>query len=209
MWLEYHNNIHDGTNAGGSYPMRLQGGATGLFYNNTFKGWGDNSLHFGEDRSMDTQGHGVPGPLSSCNGSRAIDGNLGDPAAPGWPCLAQTGRGNPGIATSSGSQSPAAPSFPTYLWNNGTQDACAACTDHTAASCSGCTNTTTISAEAPNYIKSSPHPNGDVDWSKTATKPSGAGTHTLIYTPLEYPHPLQQMGGGLLIAPTNLRWYPR
>jgi hypothetical protein len=204
LWLEFYNNTSNGSGRPGNYVMRLQGGATGLFYNNTIKNWTSAVFTLAEDRSSDTAGHGVPGPLGECDGTEDIDGNLGDSSAPGWPCLAQTGRANPGIDTSTGEQDPAAGTFPTYLWNNGTQDACAACTDYTASSCSSCTNTVTISSESPNYIKSSAHPNGDVDWAKSATMPSGAGNHTLSYTPLDYPHPIRASGVVRPNPPTDI-----
>lgn len=205
LWLEFYNNTSNGAGRPGNYVMRLQGGATGLIYNNTIKNWSSPSFIFAEDRSNDTLGHGVPAPLGACNGTKSIDGNAGDPAAPGWPCLAQTGRGNPGIVTNTGSQVPVAPSFPTYLWRNGTQDACAACTDHTGVTCTACTNTVSISSESPNYIRSTPHPNGDVDFCSNTNKPSGCGTHTLIYTPLAYPHPLRGTTGAVPSKPSNFR----
>ena len=196
IWFEINNN----TFRGPYYPMRFQGGGTGLIYNNTVLS-SDPTFHLGEDRSNDSLGHGTPDPLSSCNGSRSVDGNVSGES--GWPCLAQAGRGNPGIDLRSGSPSPAVPSYPIYLWNNGTQAACAACTDQSSASCSGCTNSATINSEAPNYIKATAHSNGDVDWSKTAVQPNGAGTHTLTYTAATYPHPLQGEGEADTTAPTS------
>lgn len=207
-WVEFNNNVIDGSQRPGNYATRFQGGVTGIWFNNTVKGFSNNNLTFGEARSNAAVSGGIGkigAPLQGCDGSRAWDGNAGDPAAPGWPCLGQTGRGNPGISLTTGAQVPAAPSYPLYLWNNGTQDACAACTDHTAASCSGCTNNVGVSSEAGNYIKATAHPNGDVDYCVRTTKPSGCGTHALTYTPLTYPHPLQQ-ANSVPSAPTNFRF---
>ena len=180
------------------YPMRLHGGGTGLIYNNTISGFPQNFVLLGEGRLPDQSQSGSP--LLFCDGTHNWDGNAGDSSAPGWPCLSQTGRdaGRTMAQIQAGNKQA---SFPLYLWNNGPQDRCS----NPSAGGTACDNSfgvDTYSASAPRYFKSTPHTtsgfgNGDVDYFIGTAKPSGAGTHHLIYTPYTYPHPLTGGSGGV------------
>ena len=191
LWWEVYNNKFTWNLANnGIYPMRMQGGGTGLIYNNTISGFPGNYILLGEARLPDQAQSGSP--LGLCDGTHNWDGNMGDPSAPGWPCLSQTGRdAGKSIAQIQAGQKQA--SFPMYLWNNGSQDKCY----NPGAAGSSCDNSFGVNiynASGPKYFKSTPHPNGDVDYSITASKPAGAGTHTLSYTPFPYPYPLTANG---------------
>ena len=188
LWWEVYNNTFTWTLGGFMYPLRLQGGGTGLIYNNTFVGFPENYIAIGEQRET---GSGSGAPVNYCDGTNASDGNAGDTSAPGWPCLVQTGR-NAGQSIANIGAGHKEASFPLYIWNNGPQASCS----NPSAGGAACDNsfgvgTTTNAA----YFKSTPHStpgygNGDVDYSITASQPAGAGTHTLNYTPYTYPHPL-------------------
>jgi hypothetical protein len=195
LWWEAYNNKSTWTLGGGSggmYPARMQGGGTGLIYNNTIVGFPSYFVVLGDGRLSDQGQSGAPN--NYCNGTMSVDGNAGDASAPGWPCLAQTGR-DAGVSISQIIAGTKPGSFPMYLWNNGTQDAC-------STGGAGCTNSLTINTYSPmaaSYIKSTPHVtsgfgNGDVDFSITASQPAGAGTHRLNYTPFTYPYPLLSNG---------------
>jgi hypothetical protein len=192
-WMEVYNNSFTAT-AGNivPYPVRMQGGGTGLFYNNKVLGYSQLNYYIGEGRVAGQS----QAPLNFCDGTNPWDGNAGDPAAPGWPCLIQTGRaaGVPIANIIAGTQKQA--SFPLYLWNNGRQDFCY---DPTATDgpCDNSTVAGPINTQSVPYFKSTPHTvtgggygQGDVDFSVTASQPAGAGNHTLVYTPYQYPHPM-------------------
>jgi hypothetical protein len=211
LWWEVYNNKFNWTLGGSMYPMRLQGGGSGLIYNNTITGFPSHYILLGEGRLPDQGQTGAP--LSYCDGSRSWDGNASDSAAPGWPCLSQTGR-DAGRTLAQIMAGDKQPSFPLYLWNNGRLDSCS------AAGSTSCDNSFTVSTYSPsarNYFKSTPHStpgfgNGDVDFFVGASKPAGAGSHTLRYTPYAYPHPLASGTTSVpppppaaLAAPTNLR----
>ncbi len=195
LYFEVYNNNFQWNLGGSMYPYRIQGGGTGLVYNNTFNGFPDNNIHIGEAR-LTAEGQSGPAVLF-CDGTHNWDGHGGtnpDSSAPGWPCLAQVGR----AAGTSMAQIQAGSwpgSYPLYLWNNGTQNACS----NPSATDGPCINSTGVehqnSADLP-YQKSTPHitsgfGNGDVDYCINASQPSGCGTHTLTYTPYTYPNPLQ------------------
>jgi hypothetical protein len=182
-------------------PMRIQGGGTGLIYNNTFIGWPVEAVRIGEGR-LPEQGQSSS-PVLFCDGTHNWDGDAGDTNAPGWPCLSQTGRaaGKTMAQIQAGDKQT---SFPLYLWNNGPQDKCY----NPSSSGSACDNSFGVTIySGTNYFKPTAHTtsgfgNGDVDYSITASQPSGAGTHTLTYTPLSYPHPLQNTNGGDTTPPS-------
>jgi hypothetical protein len=185
LWLEVYNNkfIWDGDS--GYQVMRLQGGGTGLIYNNTMTGFTSNNITIGEDRL--TRGDA---PLNMCSGSNSWDGNT-DSSASGWPCLSQTGRDAGKTMTQIQAGSKQA-SFPLYLWNNGQQDKCY----NTSASGSACDNSFGVDALQAAYFKTTAHSttgfgNGDKDYCIETSQPAGCGTHTLTYTPYTYPHPLR------------------
>lgn len=188
LWWEVYNNTFTWSIGNGMYPMRLQGGGTGLVYDNTLSGFPGNFILLGEGRLPD-QGQSSP-LLDYCDGSKAWDGNAGDASAPGWPCLAQTGR-DVGKTLAQIQAGDKQPSFPLYLWHNGPQ---ATCRDAGGA----CDNSLTVGTYSPmaaKYFRATAHVtsgfgNGDVDYSITPTQPTGAGTHRLTYTPYAYPHPL-------------------
>jgi hypothetical protein len=179
LWWEIYSNSFTWNQANiDLYPMRLQGGGTGLIYNNTITGFTSaNYVLIGDGRLPDQNQSGTP--LLLVDGTHNWDGNAGDTAAPGWPALAQTGRasGKTMAQIQAGNKQA---SFPLYLWGNSAGFGVGHAT-----------------AQAVNYFKSTPHTvtgggfgQGDVDYSITTTQPSGAGTHTLTYTPYTYPHPL-------------------
>jgi isoquinoline 1-oxidoreductase subunit alpha len=187
LWWEIYNNKFTWTLGQGMYPFRLQGGGTGLIYNNTFVGFPSNLIAIGEGRL----GGQSAAPLNYCDGTNNWDGNAGDAAAPGWPCLAQTGR-NAGKSIAQIQAGNKEASFPLYIWNNGPQDSCY----NPSLGGPACDNSFGVGAGGQAaYFKSTPHVtagygNGDVDYSITTSQPSGAGTHTLTYTPYTYPHPM-------------------
>jgi hypothetical protein len=169
---EYYNNAMVGGSTPFGHPFLLRGG-TGVVFNNTISGFTSNEVALGDERANGTEG----GPLGNCNtGVNPYDGNLGDAAAPGWPCLDQIGRGSGAI----GSQA----SFPLYLWNN------------TSLIIVG-------SPSVPAYIKATAHStggagNGDIDYcdAGTGAKPASCGTHTLTYAAYTCPHPLTGLAEG-------------
>jgi hypothetical protein len=192
-WYEIYKNKFTGNSNYNAYPIRFQGGGTGLIYSNTFSGYNDTYFLVGEPRGCDGEANA---PLLSCNGSRSWDGNI---EASGWPCLSQIGRGH-GKTIAQIQAGSKQPSFPMYAWNNGTQAGC--------STGGACTNTYNINSNCSTYVKATAHSNGDIDFCTGGTaQPASCGTHTLTYTPYTYPHPLQQGGGqdDGLTAPQNLR----
>lgn len=201
LWWEIYNNTFTWDGDSGYQPMRMQGGGTGLIYNNTISGFGNNNITIGEDRL--TRGSS---PMNTCSGANSWDGNT-DASAPGWPCLTQTGRdaGKTMAQIQAGNKQA---SFPLYLWNNGPQAKCS----NLNATSSACDNSFGVDALNPAYFKSTAHStsgfgNGDVDWCKNASRPAKCGTHTLNYTPYAYPHPLTTGGSTptVLSPPSNVR----
>lgn len=176
QWWEVYNNTFSWDKGQDMYPMRIHGGGTGLIYNNTFTGFPNMFIHVGEGRNP-TQNQSDT-PLLFVDGSHNWDGNAGDASAPGWPAICQVGRdaGKTVAQIQAGNKQP---SFPLYIWNNG--------------------GSFTVNSIEPDYIKPTAHSvsgggygQGDVDYliTSSSTQPSGAGTHTLTYTPYTYPHPL-------------------
>jgi hypothetical protein len=194
--MEIYNNHWVGNSEWGNdegYIAMLEAG-TGVIYNNHVEGYRRGALNpwvgVSERRGAGTQ---TSGPLGPCDGSKPWDGNAGDPAAPGWPCLGQIGRA-PGqgwahLQANTAQQ----PSAPLYLWNNGETIGCrtgGACVD------------TLVVGSGSSYIKSTPHPNGEVDYVNNNTPMPG-------YKAYSYPHPL--VAGSsvpLPTAPTNVRILP-
>lgn len=193
LWWEVYNNTFT-WNLGEMYPMRMQGGGTGLIHDNTITGFQDNYILIGEGR-LPSEGQSGP-PLNYCDGSNSVDGNAGDASAPGWPCLAATGR-DAGVPISQIMAGVKQKSFPLYLWNNGPQASCS----NPSAGGAACDNSFSVGVYGGqnNWFKSTPHVtagfgNGDVDYSITTSQPTGAGTHVLSYTPYQYPY--TQTSGG-------------
>ena len=182
QWEVYNNKFVGSASWGvgnsGMYPVRFESG-TGVFYNNTLSGYDSVNLGWAVDDRR-AEGGESGGQFGTCNGTHPWDGNLGDSAAPGWPCLGQAGRdyGRTYAQITSGLKQN---SLPAYAWNNGTQDACY----NPSAGGSACADTIHIFDyfKGP-YIKATTHPNGQVDFvnSGTAAMPG--------YTALAYPHPL-------------------
>jgi len=205
---EIYNNTYNG-GANGQFPMRF-GAGTGVIFNNTITSYTDPTVHVDETRGAG--GESSNGPFYDCNGSRAVDGNAGDPNAPGWPCAGQIGTACIGGNCSRGSMN----SLPLLVWNNGAQSGCS-----TGGSC---TNSVTVNVDGPmgssnassrnmaNYIKSTAHSasgplNGAVDYCQGATEPTSCGIYKNTYTPYAYPHPLASAGTTAAVPPppTNLQ----
>ncbi len=173
--MEIYHNTFIGTAGYSAYPMRIEAG-TGVVFNNTVQNYNGGAPYLIiDDRRSGGFGGESSAPLGACDGSHAWDGNAGDPLAPGWPCLGQIGRA-PGksFADIQAGDKPA--SAPFYFWNNGQEAGC--------ASGGSCTNTVGVYAEPSAYVKTTPHPNGDVDYVENTAKPG--------YAPLAYPHPRTQ-----------------
>lgn len=188
---EIYNNTYNGNGASG-YPMRF-GSGTGVIFNNTIYNYSDPTVHVDETRG--SGGEAANSPYYSCDGTQALDGNAGDPNAPGWPCAGQVGTGcSAGSCTRSTMNS-----IPLLVWNNGAQAGCS-----TGGSC---TNSVTVSVDGPmgsantatrtmtNYISAKSHSvtgplNGAIDYCQGATEPAICGIYTNAYLPYMYPHPL-------------------
>lgn len=169
----YNNSLTGGTGgAWNAYPARFEAG-TVLWHDNTVTGYASSSLVVDERRAGSSGGQ-TGGLLMACNGASTYDGNFGDPAAAGWPCLAQIGRcpGKTIAAILSGDKQT---SCPTYLNNNGPEATC--------ATGGACTDTLIVGPDPAAYIKATAHPNGDVDYVLGGSTPKPG------YTPYTYPHP--------------------
>jgi hypothetical protein len=169
---------------GSNYPMRLET-MNGVAFENFASGFTGPHVWL-DDRRSGGAGGSNGSTLFNCDGSRAWDGNYGDASAPGWPCLGQVGRA-PGKSFATVSGGSKQDNFPFYMWSNGTVIGCL-----TGGTCTGAWVVNTADPAA--YIKATAHStagsgNGEVDFSITASQPSGAGTHTLTYSPYQYPHP--------------------
>ncbi len=173
---EIYNNRFIGNANFDSYPIRLEAG-TGVIFNNSVQGYTDLYAVLDERRGF----YESDGELGACDGLKAWDGNAGDPAAPGWPCLGQIGRA-PGKSLAQIMAGDKQASAPLYLWNNGPEDGC-----RTGGVCSGGFGVSvwngTTAAHA--YVSALPHPNGDVDYVLNGTTPKPG------YTAYTYPHPLR------------------
>lgn len=169
---EIYRNTFIGNAAFNAYPIRLEAGTGAIFDNTNLMA--DNVAVLDERRGfMETSA-----PLGACDGSKSWDGNAGDPAAPGWPCLGQIGRA-PGRSIGQIMAGSKQVSAPLYIWNNGRQDGC--------RNGGSCDNTLGVSvfgdAQGGAYVKATPHPNGEVDYVVGALPKPG-------YQPFVYPHPL-------------------
>jgi hypothetical protein len=189
---ELYNNTFIANSHWVNAPVRFESG-TGVIYNNTFSGPYTETGFFVDDRRGCGQDSG--GFFGVCDGSQPWDGNAGDPATPGWPCLAQIGRGF-GKTYSQITSGDTLPSLPAYAWNNGGQDKCA---DTNAAGAS-CTDTFHLADYWKcAYVSSTPHSNGEVDFVNSGTTPMPG------YTPYTYPHPLQSGKQVTPLPPTTLK----
>lgn len=162
-----------------AYPVRLEAG-TGVIFDNTVQGYTDLYAVLDERRGF----YESDGELGACDGSQAWDGNAGDPAAPGWPCLGQIGRA-PGKSMAQIMAGEKQESTPLYLWNNGVEEGC--------RSGGACSNGFGVSVwdgstAARSYVSADPHPNGEVDYVLNGTTPKPG------YVPYTYPHPLRASG---------------
>ncbi|MEQ1511136.1 MAG: hypothetical protein ABL934_00475 [Lysobacteraceae bacterium] len=168
---EIYRNKFIGNAAYDAYPIRLEAG-TGVIFGNTNL-MSDNYALLDERRGFMENS----GSFGACDGSKSWDGNSGDPAAPGWPCLGQIGRapGRSIVQIMGGSKQVSAP---LHVWGNGRQDTC-----RTGGACDNSTNVAVYGgAQAEAYVKATPHPNGEVDYVIGAPRPG--------YQPYVYPHPL-------------------
>jgi hypothetical protein len=169
---EIYNNVWTGNPVWNAYIARIESG-TGVVFNNTVQGFGTSpSVILDERRGARSESSGVFG---ACDGTKSWDGNRGDPAAPGWPCLGQIGRA-PGKSAAAIMAGDKQASAPLYLWNNGSENGCAtggACGDYLKGY---------VDPSSAAYIRSTPHPNGEVDFVNNNTPKPG-------YTPFVYPHP--------------------
>lgn len=160
---EVYNNSFFAGSYTGYFPFTVQGGGTGIVFENQWSGWNSDwaKLNLMEWRVS----VGSNPPLGACNGSSPVDGNL-EPS--GWPCFAQVGRGPGGVSS------------PVYAWKNGTEAGCAM-----GGACTNTVNLISSGTGIENYIKSTPHINGEVDFINNGSTPKSG------YTPYIYPHPLQ------------------
>lgn len=183
--LEVYNNtiIGDdvyGAPASQNLVMQIEGG-TGVFYNNSLQNYayGGNQPYMQMAVRITATGSSDRGTTSygACDGTRNWDGNAGDGAAPGWPCVGQVGRlpGRSWAQLTAGSIKEQ--TAPIYLWNNGVEAGCA-----TGGSC---TDTFAVSPSPAAYVTSTAHAvNGEKDYVNSGTPMPG-------YSALTYPHPLQ------------------
>lgn len=190
MLHEIYNNTFTGNADYNDYPIRLEAG-TGVIFNNTVNSYQQLPPYVVFDDRRPIGAGETSAPLGVCDGTQPWDGNMHDSAAPGWPCLGQIGR-SPGKSVAAIMAGDKPVSAPIYLWNNGLESGCA--TGGT------CTDVLTVWATPAAYVKSTPHPNGDVDYVLNGKTPKPG------YTPFVYPHPL--VSGSqtpTLLPPTNLR----
>lgn len=186
LWWEVYNNTMTWSLPIVPPAMRIQGGGTGLIYNNTINGAaGFNQIELGEQRTDPAR---TSLPIGACDGTHNWDGNAGAPGA-GWPCITQTGRqvGQTIAQIQAGTKQT---SFPLYMWNNGPQTSCS-----TGTGSPPCDNSFSAQIDQAAYVSASTHAvsgygMGDVDYCIRTSQPAGCGTHTLTYTPYTYPHPL-------------------
>jgi len=173
---EIYANKFIGNTAYSAYPIRLESG-TGVIFNNTITGFSEKHVVLDERRGF----YESDGAFGACDGTKAWDGNAGDPAAPGWPCLGQIGRA-PGKTMAQITGGSKQVSAPLTLWNNGAEDGC-----RTGGACTNILGVSVWdgSAKASAYVKATPHPNGEVDYVLNGSTPKPG------YTPFTYPHPLQ------------------
>jgi hypothetical protein len=173
---EIYQNTFIGNADYNDYPVRLESG-TGVIFSNTMRSYQTFPPYvvFDDRRAGGTGEASLPS--GACDGKQPHDGNLGDPNAPGWPCLGQIGR-SPGTSLTAIIAGTKQASAPFYLWNNGIELTCASGGD--------CTDVVAVWATPAAYVKASPHPNGDVDYVLNGKTPKPG------YTPFVYPHPLVQ-----------------
>lgn len=191
MVHEVYNNTWTGNADYNDYPIRLEAG-TGVIFNNTVNSYQSFPPYVILDDRRAVGGGETSVPLGPCDGTSPWDGNLGDPAAPGWPCLGQIGRSTgKSVAQMIAGDKPA--SAPLYLWNNGTDAGC--------SSGGVCTDVLGVWATPAAYVKATPHPNGDVDYVMNGKTPKPG------YSPYVYPHPLVSGSTSTAppAAPTDLR----
>lgn len=171
---EVYNNRWVSNDAYRAYPVRLEAG-TGVVFNNAMDDWNAPAAPFIvlDERRGGPSAIEMQLPMGACDGSQPHDGNLGDPAAPGWPCYGQIGRapGKSYVDILAGDKQTSAP---VYIWNNGIEATCATGGE--------CNDVLDIWAWPAEYVRRTPHPNGDVDYVVGLPLPG--------YVPLVYPHPL-------------------
>jgi hypothetical protein len=172
---EIYNNKFEGTSNFNFVAIRLDSG-TGAIFNNQLTGYPGAEILVTERRGFLDEDHS---DMGDCDGTRAWDGNAGDPAAPGWPCLGQIGR-SPGKSMAQVMAGDKQASAPLYIWNNGSDLGC-----RTGGSCA---NDSAIfvydgTTQAKAYVKPTAHPNGEVDYVIGSTPKPGYSAYT-------YPHPL-------------------
>jgi hypothetical protein len=171
---EVYHNVFIGNSDYSEHFARLESG-TGVVFNNTIQGTGGGVPFIWLDDRRAVGGGETSGVLGACDGTKPWDGNRGDPAAPGWPCLGQVGR-SPGKSAAAIMGGDKQVSAPIYFWNNGVEPGCA--TGGT------CTDTLRVFTMPSAYIKATPHPNGEVDYVMNGQTPKPG------YSPFAYPHPL-------------------
>ena len=176
---EVYNNKFFAGSYKGYYPFTVQGGGSGVVFKNQWTGFDVAGLNLQERRISTDQSLS---PLGKCSTDNALDGYVGatrtNPDSNGWPCYAQVGRG------------PGQVSMPVYSWYNGTQADCAT----TQTTCTDTFLLVSTGTGITDYIKSTPHSNGEVDFVNNGTTPKPG------YTPYIYPHPLAKPK-----PPVNLR----
>lgn len=159
-----------------AYPFRFESG-TGVVFGNAIQNYNEPDGPFAilDDRRAIGGGEPPNEALGACDGTKPWDGNLGDPAAPGWPCLGQVGRA-PGKTVADIMAGDKQASSPFYFWGNGREPGCATGGE--------CTDVLGVFSYPAAYVRDTPHPNGDVDYVNHMARPG--------YVPFAYPHPLVQ-----------------
>jgi hypothetical protein len=189
-WIEVYNNTFNGGTWGTAGFFVSMRAGTGVVYNNKITNY-NQILELIETRAGTNQDFVG---LCDATAAHSWDGKFGDASAPGWPCVAQVGRGTEYTINLTGTGNTVMPSVPVLAWHNGPETGCL--TDGQT-----CTNLTNV-VHTGSYIlgaingSGTPHAtsgagNNDYEYCVAAAIPETCGTYTNTYTPYQYPHASQ------------------